>query len=406
MVEVAIVSRAAIHRTCVVATLLANGVSVVDSAAHPGEFGGRFAARVILLDVTDDSDGYTTVRFARTHLPDAAILVFGIDDRESEVVAYAEAGAVGYVTRDASLTDLLHTIDSVGAGEMPCPPRVSAALSRRLAEIAACSWEAHDVQGLSPRELEIVGLLERGLSNRAIARELCLALPTVKNHVHNLLDKLGVHTRRDAATRARGYRASTRDDTRVPANYHEHERARPNAQTFHPNGDQDGAHRSWEGALRHARSIPETGAVPTERSPRMKARDIMHSGAECIGENENMLKASRMMRDLNVGSLPICGEDDRLHGMITDRDIVLRCCAEGRDPANMLAKELAQEEISWVHADADIGEALQLMEQHRIRRMPVIQGKRLVGMISEGDLARNLHDDRLAHFIEAVSGNP
>lgn len=135
------------------------------------------------------------------------------------------------------------------------------------------------------------------------------------------------------------------------------------------------------------------------------ARDIMHTGADCIGENDSLLRASQMMRDLNVGSLPICGEDDRLHGMITDRDIVLRCCAEGRNPADMRASELANERLHWVSADTDLGDALSLMERNKIRRLPVIENHRLVGMISEGDLAKNLHDERLSHFIEAVSSD-
>lgn len=72
------------------------------------------------------------------------------------------------------------------------------------------------------------------------------------------------------------------------------------------------------------------------------AGDIMHPGAQCIGENESLFQAAQMMRDLDVGSLPICGEDDRLHGILTDRDIVLRCCAQGRDPAQVKAGEMAQ----------------------------------------------------------------
>jgi CBS domain-containing protein len=71
------------------------------------------------------------------------------------------------------------------------------------------------------------------------------------------------------------------------------------------------------------------------------ARDIMHAGAECISEDMSMLDAAQMMRDLGVGALPICGADDRLHGILTDRDIVIRCVAEGRDPATMMATECA-----------------------------------------------------------------
>jgi CBS domain-containing protein len=132
------------------------------------------------------------------------------------------------------------------------------------------------------------------------------------------------------------------------------------------------------------------------------AREIMHLGAECIGENDTLMKAAQMMRDLNVGSLPICGQDNRLHGIMTDRDIVVRCCAEGRDVTSATAGEFAQGSVRYVDASADIGEVLHVMEEHQIRRVPVIEDHRLVGMISEADLARHLPEDQLAHFVERV----
>lgn len=134
----------------------------------------------------------------------------------------------------------------------------------------------------------------------------------------------------------------------------------------------------------------------------MMAREIMHAGARCVGEDENLQVAARMMRDLGVGSLPICGRDDRLRGMLTDRDIVLHCCAEGRDPAGVTAGELAAGTPHWVSADAEMAEVLTMMESHQIRRVPVIDRHRLVGIISEADLARNITDDQLAHFVESV----
>ncbi|GAA4857494.1 CBS domain-containing protein [Saccharopolyspora rosea] len=132
------------------------------------------------------------------------------------------------------------------------------------------------------------------------------------------------------------------------------------------------------------------------------ARDIMHPGVQCVGEDDTLLTAARMMRDLKVGSLPICGRDDRLHGIITDRDIVIRCCAEGRDPADVKAGALAQGTPHWVAADTDVDQVLSMMEQYRIRRLPVIADHRLVGMISEADLAQHISDDKLAHFVESV----
>jgi len=132
------------------------------------------------------------------------------------------------------------------------------------------------------------------------------------------------------------------------------------------------------------------------------ARDIMHMGAECIGENETLLMAAQKMRDMTVGSLPICGEDQRLHGIITDRDIVVRCIAEGRDPSEVKAGDLAQGKPIWVNATADVNEVLSLMEQNQVKRLPVIEDRRLVGMISEADLARNLPENELAEFVEKV----
>jgi CBS domain-containing protein len=133
-----------------------------------------------------------------------------------------------------------------------------------------------------------------------------------------------------------------------------------------------------------------------------RARDIMHPGAECIGENESVAAAAQKMRDLGVGSLPICGADDRLHGIVTDRDITVKCIAEGRDPTGVRVGDLAQDTVFWVDADADLGEVLNQMEDHRVKRLPVIDNHRLIGMISEADLARHLDEHRLAEFVEKV----
>lgn len=132
------------------------------------------------------------------------------------------------------------------------------------------------------------------------------------------------------------------------------------------------------------------------------AREIMHQGVECIRQDETLIVAAAKMRNLHVGALPICGSDDRLHGIITDRDIVVRCLAEGRDPRTMTAQELAQGTPIWVDATADIGEVLRKMEEHKIRRLPVIDNHRLVGMISEADLATHLGEHEVSEFASAV----
>jgi CBS domain-containing protein len=132
-----------------------------------------------------------------------------------------------------------------------------------------------------------------------------------------------------------------------------------------------------------------------------KARDVMHEGVQCIGEHESLRTASQMMCDLGVGALPICGDDDRLKGIITDRDIVVMCCAQGKDIDRTTAGELARG-LVWVDAEASIEDALFKMEQNHIKRLPVIASHRLLGMISEADLAKELPDNKLAEFVHRV----
>ncbi|MFC4463595.1 CBS domain-containing protein [Streptomyces xiangluensis] len=132
------------------------------------------------------------------------------------------------------------------------------------------------------------------------------------------------------------------------------------------------------------------------------AREIMHAGATCIQENETLQDAARRMKELDVGALPICGEDDRLHGIITDRDIVVKCLAKGKDPRTVTAGQLEQGKPITIDAGADANQVLQAMEEHKIRRLPVIDNHRLVGMISEADLARHLPENQVGHFVEVV----
>lgn len=132
------------------------------------------------------------------------------------------------------------------------------------------------------------------------------------------------------------------------------------------------------------------------------ARDVMHVGATCIGEHETVASAARHMRDLGVGALPICGDDDRLHGMITDRDIVVKCLAADHDPNTVTAGELAQGSAYHVDADASIQEMLTVMEEHQVRRLPVIDNHRLIGIVSEADIARHLPEHEIAQFVKVI----
>ncbi|WP_020137578.1 CBS domain-containing protein [Streptomyces sp. 351MFTsu5.1] len=132
------------------------------------------------------------------------------------------------------------------------------------------------------------------------------------------------------------------------------------------------------------------------------AGDIMHRGAQWIPAHETLDRAAQLMRELGVGALPISDENERLCGILTDRDIVIGCVAVGHDPARVTAGEMAQGTPRWIDASADVGDVLHEMREHRIRRLPVIENKRLVGMISEADLARHLTDEQIADWAGSV----
>ncbi|MGI8707392.1 MAG: CBS domain-containing protein [Actinomycetota bacterium] len=133
------------------------------------------------------------------------------------------------------------------------------------------------------------------------------------------------------------------------------------------------------------------------------ARDIMSGSAECVGENDSILDASKKLAKLEIGSMPICGEDDRLKGMLTDRDIVVKVLAEGKDPSSTTAGELAQGKPVTIGADDSIQEALQTMASNKVRRLPVIDGQRLIGIVSQADIARAGDDDSTGQLVELIS---
>lgn len=132
------------------------------------------------------------------------------------------------------------------------------------------------------------------------------------------------------------------------------------------------------------------------------AADIMHPGAQWIPATESLDRAAQLMRRLDVGALPVSDSEERMCGILTDRDIVLGCVAEGRDPSRVTAGDLARGTPRWIDASAGVEEILEEMQSHQIRRLPVIENKRLVGMISEADLAHHLSDSQIASFVESV----
>jgi len=138
------------------------------------------------------------------------------------------------------------------------------------------------------------------------------------------------------------------------------------------------------------------------------ARDIMTPDCQCIGENETALDAAKKLAELDIGSMPICGEDDRLKGMLTDRDIVVKVLAQGKDPAQVRAGELGAGDGNTVTIGADdtVDEALRTMTQHKVRRLPVIDEHRLVGIISQADVARHVDESKVGDLVEAISAAP
>jgi CBS domain-containing protein len=136
------------------------------------------------------------------------------------------------------------------------------------------------------------------------------------------------------------------------------------------------------------------------------AREVMTGGAECIGENDTLLDAAKRLAELNVGAMPICGDDDRLKGMLTDRDIVVKALAQGKDPGSTRAGELAEGKPVTIGADDSVEEALHTMAEHKVRRLPVIDGHQLIGIVSQADLARNVDEEEVGELVEAISAAP
>ena len=132
----------------------------------------------------------------------AAVVALGVPDDEEDVVALAEAGVLGFVERGSTVDEVVAGVESAARGEPSCPPRVAAALLNRLALLAQRRAEPLE-SALTARERQVVELIDDGLSNKEIAQRLCIEVATVKNHVHNILEKLQVTRRGEAAARLR-----------------------------------------------------------------------------------------------------------------------------------------------------------------------------------------------------------
>ncbi|MGW6568967.1 CBS domain-containing protein [Streptomyces sp. NPDC054975] len=133
------------------------------------------------------------------------------------------------------------------------------------------------------------------------------------------------------------------------------------------------------------------------------AREIMTPDPTCVKATESVLDAAKKMTELGVGALPICGSDEKLKGMLTDRDIVVKVLGQGKDPATCKAGELAQGEAVTIGADDEVDEILRTMKEHEVRRLPVIDGHTLVGVVAQADVARALPNPQVGDLLEALS---
>jgi DNA-binding NarL/FixJ family response regulator len=205
MITIFVVARIRLYRDGLVHSLgrhegirvVGAGVSVDDAALGPD-------APAPDVVVVADGGGPAAVERLLAADATARVIAVAVPDTDEEVVAYAEAGAAGIVGLDAPLDELVACVRSAARGELACSPRVAAILLRRVHAVAC--GEARPGPAAPPltaRQQQILELIGHGLSNKEIALRLCIEVSTVKNHVHQILDKLGVQSRADAAARLR-----------------------------------------------------------------------------------------------------------------------------------------------------------------------------------------------------------
>lgn len=206
-IRLMIVSDVRLYREGIAASLAhRERLTIAGVAASCADALGRVAeggADIIVLDMAARGS-LDFVREMASAESRVRIIAFAVEDVERDILLCAEAGAAGYVSCDGSVEDLVATIRSVARGELVCSPRVAATLFRALHTQTTRSPADHASLALTAREREIAPLLERGLSNKEIAARLHIEVATVKNHVHNLLEKLQVASRGEAAARLRG----------------------------------------------------------------------------------------------------------------------------------------------------------------------------------------------------------
>jgi two-component system, NarL family, nitrate/nitrite response regulator NarL len=216
--RVIVISRICFYREGLAQLLERRGFTVCGALAPDGSGIERVIADppdVILVDISS-AEGMAALRALAEHTERIRTVAAAVSCSDAEIVECAHAGATGYVSTDASSEELVSILTSAARGEMRCPPFVAAVLRRRMTAMSAPGAGARlDVRGagvrLTNREVEIVRLLERALSNKEIARHLGIEVSTVKSHVHSILEKLRVGRRRDAVARLRDRRRDPDD---------------------------------------------------------------------------------------------------------------------------------------------------------------------------------------------------
>lgn len=178
---------------------------VVIGAAESGENAleqiKELRPEVALIDIgMPDKDGIEVTQVLHDDLPEVKVIILGMVDLTDEIMACIEAGAAGYILKEASFENLVETIHSVYRGESFCSPEMTASLFSRIAELAGerAPKLPREAINITDRELEVINLIAEGLTNKEIAQRLFIATQTVKNHVHNILDKLQLQTRLEA----------------------------------------------------------------------------------------------------------------------------------------------------------------------------------------------------------------
>jgi two-component system nitrate/nitrite response regulator NarL len=198
--RIVVVSPMRIYREGLAHALAQYGsISVVGAVGHINDLTPILkdaAVDVVLFDLAAEG-GLTALRRLASSF-ELKVVVLGLSEEEAHIVACARAGIAGYVTLDGTLHELVQRARDATVGEFNCPPRVAATLLRSLAVSTMVDNPRTATGRLTPRESEIVQLIARGLSNKQIARHLTIQVATVKNHVHNILEKLGVRRRADA----------------------------------------------------------------------------------------------------------------------------------------------------------------------------------------------------------------